>query len=161
MMHVRPALPTDTATIGDLIRELASYEQAPHEAVANDAALASALFGENPHVFCHVVETGGEVEAMALWFLNFSTWLGTSGLYLEDLYVRESARRRGYGQALMQELARICVERGYSRFEWSVLDWNAPSIAFYNSIGAVALDEWTKYRLSGDELISYASDQTD
>lgn len=161
MMLVRPALPTDIATIGELIRELASYELAPHEAVADDAALTSALFGENPHVFCHVVEAGGEVEAMALWFLNFSTWLGTSGLYLEDLYVRESARRRGYGRALMRELARICLERGYSRFEWSVLDWNAPSIAFYSSIGAAAMDDWTKYRLSGDELISYANVETD
>jgi len=157
-MRVRPAQPADVASIGQLIRELASYERALHEAVADDELLESALFGDRPHVFCHVVELNGEVVAMALWFLSFSTWLGTSGLYLEDLYVRESVRGRGYGKALMRELARICLERGYPRFEWSVLDWNTPSIDFYRSIGAVAMDEWTKFRLSGRDLESLAGE---
>src|SRR5487761_2063720 len=151
-MLVRPAVPEDIAAIGELIRELASYERALHEARDDDRQLSSALFGPNPHVFCRVVQVVGEVVAMALWFLNFSTWLGTSGLYLEDLYVRESLRGRGFGTALMRELARICTDRGYSRFEWSVLDWNTPSVDFYRSIGAVALDEWTKFRLSGEQL---------
>ncbi len=93
---------------------------------------------------------------MALWFANFSTWLGTSGLYLEDLYVRASVRGRGYGRALMRELARTCVRRGFSRFEWSVLDWNTPSIDFYLALGAQAQDEWTKYRLSGSALVDLA-----
>ncbi|NNN02018.1 MAG: GNAT family N-acetyltransferase [Acidimicrobiaceae bacterium] len=140
-----------------MIRELATYEHATLEAKADDAALSAALFGEHPHVFCHVGELDGRIEAMALWFLSFSTWLGNSGLYLEDLYVREPVRGHGLGGALMRELARICVEQGYSRFEWSVLDWNAPTIAFYRSIGAVSMDEWTRFRLSEDALVTFAS----
>jgi GNAT superfamily N-acetyltransferase len=97
----------------------------------------------------------GQVVGLALWFLNFSTWLGITGIYLEDLYVRESFRGRGLGTALMRELAGICVERGYRRLQWSVLDWNTPSIEFYQSIGATALDEWTTYRLEGDALHAY------
>jgi GNAT superfamily N-acetyltransferase len=156
-MIVRGARPDDVRAIGELIRELAEYERAPAEAVARDDDLRDALFCDHPHVFCHVVEVEGEVVAIALWFLNFSTWLGTSGLYLEDLYVREALRGRGLGSALMRELARICVERGYTRFEWSVLDWNTPSIEFYRSIGAVAHDEWTKYRLSNEALFAYGA----
>ena len=156
-MNVRVARPDDVAAILALVRELAEYERASHEVITRDGDLARALFGPDAHVHCLVVEVGGEIEAMALWFLNFSTWLGTSGLYLEDLYVRESSRGRGYGMALMRELAKICVARGYSRFEWSVLDWNTPSIDFYLSLGAQAQDEWTKFRLSGEQLVTYAA----
>lgn len=155
-MIVRDARPDDVAAILSLVRELADYERSSHEVVARDEDLERALFGPDAHVHGLVVEVDGEIDAMALWFLNFSTWLGTSGLYLEDLYVRESSRGRGYGTALMRELAKICVARDYSRFEWSVLDWNTPSIDFYLSLGAVAQDEWTKFRLSGELLVTYA-----
>jgi GNAT superfamily N-acetyltransferase len=153
---VREAEPRDINSIGSLIRELAIYERAANEAVATDVQLHEAIFGVNAHVHCHVVECGGEVVGMALWFLNFSTWLGTSGIYLEDLYVRSEFRGRGYGLALMRALAAICVDRGYSRFQWWVLDWNSPSIDFYRSLGAEAMDEWTVFRLSGDALRAFA-----
>ncbi len=156
-MAIRDARPDDVPAILSLVRELAEYEKASHEVIARDEDLARALFGDDAHVHCLVVDVDGQIEAMALWFLNFSTWLGTSGLYLEDLYVRESSRGRGYGMGLMRELARICVARGYSRFEWSVLDWNTPAIDFYRSLGAQAQDEWTKFRLSGPPLVKYAA----
>jgi len=125
-------------------------------AQAREEDLTAALFGEHPHVFCHLAELDGEVIGMALWYVNFSTWTGNSGMYLEDLYVREEHRGQGAGGALMKELARLCVARGYGRFEWSVLDWNTPSIDFYRSLGARPLDEWTTYRLHGDALSAYA-----
>ncbi|HEY5437933.1 MAG TPA: GNAT family N-acetyltransferase [Acidimicrobiales bacterium] len=153
---LRAAEPRDIASIGALIRELALYERAVDEAVATDAQLHDAIFGEDSHVHCHVVEVNGEVVGMALWFLNFSTWLGTPGIYLEDLFVRAEHRGNGYGRQLMRALAGICVERGYSRFQWSVLDWNTPSIDFYRSFGAEALDEWTMFRLSGEALQAFA-----
>jgi len=154
---IREARPDDVAAILSLVRELAEYEKASHEVTARDEDFVRALFGPDAHVHCLVVEVDGQIEAMALWFLNFSTWLGTSGLYLEDLYVRESSRGRGYGMGLMRELANICVTRGYSRFEWSVLDWNTPAIDFYRSLGAQAQEEWTKFRLSGLQLVAYAT----
>jgi len=154
---VRKARPDDVGQLLSLVRELADYERASHEVVARDEDFTRALFGADAHVHGLVIEVDGTIEAMALWFLNFSTWLGTSGLYLEDLYVRESSRGRGYGTTLMRELAKICVARGYSRFEWSVLDWNTPSIDFYLALGAVAQDEWTKFRLSGEPLATYAA----
>jgi GNAT superfamily N-acetyltransferase len=153
---VREAEPRDITSIGSLIRELALYERAADEAVATDAQLHEALFGDRAHVHCHVVEFNDEIVGMALWFLNFSTWLGTSGIYLEDLFVRTEHRGNGYGRQLMRALAGICVERGYSRFQWSVLDWNTPSINFYQSFGAEGLDEWTVFRLSGDALWAFA-----
>lgn len=156
-MITRFATPGDVPAIGGLIRELALYERAPAEAIAGDDDIRRALFCEAPHVFCHVVELEGDVVALALWFLTFSTWLGTSGLYLEDLFVKEQFRGRGIGSALMRTLARLCVERRYSRFQWSVLDWNTPSIDFYRSLGAEAMDEWTTFRLSGDALHIYGS----
>jgi GNAT superfamily N-acetyltransferase len=152
---IRQATIDDVAAIRDLIRELADYEHAAHEAVASDDDLAAALFGEDPVLYCHLAEVDGQVVGLAFWFLNFSTWLGVTGIYLEDLYVRETFRGRGLGAALMKELAGICVERGYRRLQWSVLDWNTPSIEFYESIGATALDEWTTYRLEGDALDGY------
>ena len=156
-MTIRPATVDDVGAIVRLIRELAAYERAAHEAVAREADLAGALFGDVPLVYCHLAEEDGEIVGLALWFLNFSTWLGSPGIYLEDLFVRESFRGRGFGTALMKELAGICVQRGYRRFQWSVLDWNTPSIEFYESIGATALDEWTTYRLEGDALEAYGA----
>ena len=155
-MQIRLARPEDVPTISQLVRDLASYERAASEATATDAQLDAALFGGDPHVFCHVCELNGVVVGFALWFRSYSTWTGASGLYLEDLYVRPDVRGRGAGLALMRVLARRCVDEGLARFEWSVLDWNEPSIAFYHRIGAHALDEWTRYRLSNDALSSFA-----
>lgn len=153
---IRHAQPTDAPAIYRLIHELAEYERAPHEVVATQDDIERTLFGESPTAFCHVAEFNGEVVGIAIWFLNYSTWLGQPGIYLEDLYVKPENRGQGLGVALMKELAKICVERGYQRFQWWVLDWNEPSINFYRSIGAVAMDEWTVYRLSGDALERFA-----
>lgn len=137
-----------------MIRELAEYEKALHEARATQEQLHEALFGDRPAAYAHIAEDDatGEPVGFALWFLNFSTWRGVHGIYLEDLYVRPSARGGGHGKALLRELARICVERGYERLEWAVLNWNAPSIAFYESLGAKPQDEWTVYRLTDGAL---------
>jgi GNAT superfamily N-acetyltransferase len=110
------------------------------------------LFGDHPAVFAHVAEHEGAVAGFALWFVNYSTWTGRHGIYLEDLYVSPELRGHGYGRALLAELARICVERGYGRLDWSVLDWNEPAIGFYESLGAVAMDEWTVHRMTGPAL---------
>ncbi|SEF82925.1 Acetyltransferase (GNAT) family protein [Thermomonospora echinospora] len=139
-------------TILRLIRELADYEKALHEVRATEEDLRASLFGPEPRVFAHVAEQDGEVVGFALWFLTFSTWMGTHGIYLEDLYVRPEARGGGHGRALLTELARIAVERGYRRVEWSVLDWNEPAIGFYKALGATPQDEWTVYRLTGQAL---------
>lgn len=136
-----------------MVRELAEYEKAVDEARATEEQLREALFGERPAAFAHVAEdAGGVVVGFALWFLNFSTWRGVHGIYLEDLYVRPEARGGGHGKALLAELARICVVRGYERLEWAVLDWNRPSIDFYEALGARAQDEWTVYRLTDGAL---------
>ncbi|WP_406202986.1 GNAT family N-acetyltransferase [Kitasatospora sp. NBC_01560] len=151
---IRTAAVTDVPVVHAMIRELAEYEKAPHEAVATEEQLRDALFGANPALFGLIAEddTTGEPVGFAVWFLNFSTWRGTHGVYLEDLYVRPEARGGGHGKALLLELARIAVERGYSRMEWSVLDWNEPSINFYKSLGAVPMDGWSVYRLAGEAL---------
>ncbi|WP_406861730.1 GNAT family N-acetyltransferase [Streptomyces sp. HUAS MG47] len=150
---IRTATPADVPVIHAMVRELAEYEKALDEARATEAQLHEALFGERPAAFAHIAETAeGEVAGFCLWFLNFSTWRGVHGIYLEDLYVRPEHRGGGYGKALLTQLARICVERGYERLEWSVLDWNAPSIAFYESLGARPQDEWTVYRLTDGAL---------
>ncbi|MCN9244007.1 GNAT family N-acetyltransferase [Streptomyces sp. RY43-2] len=150
---IRTATPADVPLIHTMIRELAEYEKASHEARATREQLHEALFGERPAAYAHVVEDGtGEVVGFALWFLNFSTWRGVHGIYLEDLYVRPQARGAGYGKALLTELARLCVARGYERLEWSVLDWNTPAIGFYKSLGARPQDEWTVYRLTDEAL---------
>jgi GNAT superfamily N-acetyltransferase len=154
---LRRAQPGDEAGILACIQALADYEREPDAVQNTPEALAAALFGESPSVFAHVVEKGGEIVAIAIWFLNYSTWNGTNGIYLEDLFVNEAERRNGYGRALLQRLASIAVARGYGRFEWSVLDWNAPSIAFYRSIGAIGMDEWTVQRVTGDARLTLAA----
>lgn len=153
-MSIREATPEDVPDILAMIHALADYEKAPQEVVATPGLLRDALFGDNPSVFALMAQDddSGESVGFALWFRNFSTWLGRHGVYLEDLYVRPTHRGQGYGKALLQALARIAVERGYGRFEWWVLDWNTPALDFYRSIGAVPMDEWTVQRVTGDAL---------
>ncbi len=156
---IRPARPGDVADIHRLLRELADYERSLAEVTATEADLAAALFGSTPAIFAHVAEHDGAVAGFALWFVNYSTWLGRHGIYLEDLYVTPAVRGRGYGRALLAELAGICVERGYGRLEWWVLDWNSPAIGFYTALGATAMDEWTVHRLTGPALRALAGGQ--
>ena len=151
-MLIREASPADVPAIMQLIHDLAEYEKAPQEVETNEVEIASALFADQPKVFAHVIDLDGEVVGMAIWFLNFSTWQGKHGIYLEDLYVKPEYRGRGYGLAMLKHLAALCVERGYGRFQWWVLDWNTPAIEFYKSQGAIAMDKWTVYRVSGDAL---------
>jgi GNAT superfamily N-acetyltransferase len=148
---VRPATPDDVTLILALIRELAEFERALQEVHATEESLRATLFADRPAAFAHIAEYDGQAAGFALWFLNYSTWLGGHGLYLEDLYVREPFRGKGIGIALLAELAGICVERGYPRLEWWVLDWN-PARDFYESIGAAAMTEWVPYRLTGEAL---------
>ena len=148
---IRPASPEDVPAILAMIAELADYERAPHEAVATEAQLRSALFGPAPAVYAHVAVDNDEPVGFALWFLNYSTWTGTSGIHLEDLYVRPRARGTGAGGALLAALADICVRRGYQRLEWVMLDWN-PAAEFYAAIGATVTADWLPYRLAGDAL---------
>ncbi|MDN3296214.1 GNAT family N-acetyltransferase [Streptomyces ficellus] len=155
---IRTAVVDDVPVLHAMIRELAEYEKALDEVRASEEQLREALFGERPAAFAHIAETDeGEAVGFALWFLNFSTWRGVHGIYLEDLYVRPGKRGGGYGKALLRELARICVARGYERLEWSVLDWNAPSIDFYRSLGARPQEEWTVYRLTDEALVALGS----
>ncbi|MEV5149419.1 GNAT family N-acetyltransferase [Streptomyces sp. NPDC052727] len=156
---IRTATPDDVPVIHTLIRELAEYEKAPEEARASEAQLREALFGERPAAFAHMAvdEASGDPVGFALWFLNFSTWRGVHGIHLEDLFVRPEARGGGHGRALLAELARICVERGYERLEWSVLNWNQPAIGFYEALGARPQDEWTVYRLTDEALTALGS----
>lgn len=163
---IRAARVEDVPGIHALIRELAEYERAPREMVATEGDLAAALFGDEPAVFALVAEHAGAgagitMAGFALWFRNYSTWTGTHGVYLEDLYVRPELRGHGYGGALLAELAAIAVERGYARFEWSVLDWNEPAIGFYRSIGARPMDGWTVQRIDGDALAALAKRRSD
>ncbi|MEV5171733.1 GNAT family N-acetyltransferase [Streptomyces flaveolus] len=156
---IRTATPDDVPVIHTMVRELAEYEKAPEEARAGEDQLREALFGERPAAFAHMAvdEASGEPVGFALWFLNFSTWRGVHGIYLEDLYVRPEARGGGHGRALLAELARICGERGYERLEWSVLNWNRPAIGFYEALGARPQDEWTVYRLTDEALTALGS----
>jgi GNAT superfamily N-acetyltransferase len=144
----------DVPTILRFVRELAEYEGQPDKVRATEEDLRRDLFETaEPRIFAHLAEDGeGRPVGFALWFLNYSTWEGRHGIYLEDLYVTPAARGGGYGRALLVELARIAVERGYGRFEWSVLDWNEPAIGFYKSLGAAPMDEWTVHRLDGVAL---------
>jgi len=153
---IRPARAGDIPAIHQLIRDQAEYERSLGEVTATEQDLAAALFAEPPALFGHVAEEDGRVVGFALWFLNYSTWGGRHGIYLEDLYVVPESRGHGHGKALLAELARICVERGYGRLEWWVLDWNAPARRFYESLGAVAMDEWTVHRLTGPALHALA-----
>lgn len=157
---IRPATAADVPAIHQLIIELAIYEREPDSVVASVEDIKETLFGADPVAYCHVAEIDGQIVGIAIWFLNYSTWLGKAGLYLEDLFVKPEFRKRGIGLELMKVLAKICIERGYERFQWWVLDWNEPSIDFYKSIGAEAMDEWTVYRLSGSALKSFAASST-
>ena len=149
---IRNAVKEDAPRILQLIKDLAEYEKAPLEAKATLEQINESLFSDDPHAFCHVVEVDGTVVGISIWFLNYSTWLGKPGIYLEDLYIDPAYRGKGFGLALLKELAKICIERDYERLQWWVLDWNEPSIEFYKSLGAEAMDEWTVYRVSGDAL---------
>lgn len=179
MISVREATPEDVAQMHQMINELAEYEKAPEEVIATEHDLMKALFGRDfssaeydqhdsiassgvantphghPALYAFVIEDpedADQLAGMAIWFLNYSTWQGKHGIYLEDLFVKPEFRGHGYGKALLQHLAKTCEDRGYGRFQWWVLDWNSPAIEFYKSLGAVAMDEWTVYRVSGQAL---------
>ncbi|MFN8126858.1 MAG: GNAT family N-acetyltransferase [Candidatus Nanopelagicales bacterium] len=160
--QIRDARPSDVPEIVAMIRELAEYEREPDAAEATEEQIHDALFGGtttpsgHPAAHCLVVDDDGALAGIALWFLNFSTWRGTHGVYLEDLFVRPAYRGSGLGRGLLVALARICVERGYGRLEWWVLNWNQPAIDFYRAQGAVAMDEWTVFRVTGDTLVDLA-----
>jgi GNAT superfamily N-acetyltransferase len=151
-VSVRPARPEDVPTLVDLVVELAVFERARSEVELTNEKLDAALFDGDPQVYCDVAELDGVIVGSAIWFVTYSTWTGTHNLYLEDIYVRPSVRRSGVASQLMRVLARRAVERGYRRFEWSVLDWNVGAIGFYEEIGAQAMPEWVRYRLSGAAL---------
>jgi GNAT superfamily N-acetyltransferase len=153
---IRRARPDDIGVVFALIKELAAYEKLAHEVAAGEADIAEALFCEHPVLFCDIAEWNGEAAGFAVWFVNFSTFAGRAGIYLEDLFVRPAFRRNGLGQALLGHLARICVERGWARLQWSVLDWNAPSITFYKSLGAELMDDWTLCKVTGPALAQLA-----
>jgi GNAT superfamily N-acetyltransferase len=156
-LTVRTARPGEAALIHGFILELADYEKLRHEAVATVSDIDAALFGPGPRVFCDIAEADGAPIGFALWFYNFSTFVGRCGIYLEDLYVRPEARGRGADKALLATLARRCVEERLGRLDWAVLDWNAHSIGFYDGLGALALDDWTIRRLTGEALARLAA----
>ena len=185
MISVREATPEDVAQMHQMINELAEYEKAPEEVIATELDLMKALFGRDfsspefdqhdsistsgsantphgqPALFAFVVEDPADPDhlaGMAIWFLNYSTWDGTHGVYLEVLYVRPQFRGQGMGKALMKRLAQVCIDNDYSRFQWWVLNWNQPAIEVYRAMGAKAMDEWTVYRVSGQELKDLASE---
>lgn len=155
---IRPALESDVAPLLALIEELAEYERARSEVEIDEAMLSDALFGPEPSLYARIA-TGddGEIIGMALYFRTFSTWTGRPGIYLEDLYVRPEHRGTGVGKELLVTLAKLAMKQGCRRLEWAVLDWNESAIAFYRSIGAVAMDEWTRYRLAGTALQEFAA----
>jgi GNAT superfamily N-acetyltransferase len=164
---IRPATEADVPVIYQLIRHLAEYERSLPEVTGTERQLHEALFAPRPFatqpfaaqpaIFAHVAEHEGQVVGFALWFLSFSTWQCQHGIYLEDLYVRPELRGHGYGRQLLAELAALCVERGYGRLDWAVLDWNEPSIGFYRSLGAVSVDDWMRFRLTGQPLANLAA----
>ena len=158
-MRIRRANKADVTTVLALIQELAEYEKAPSEVVAKESDLNSTLFVDDPRVFCDLVEVEDEIVGMAIWFLNYSTWQGKHGIYLEDLFIKPEHRGHGYGKALLQHLAAVCDQKDYGRLQWWVLDWNSPAIEFYRSIGAKAMDEWTVFRLSGQALSNLATEK--
>ncbi len=149
---VRRAVPADVPVLLQLVHELAEYEREPDAVEATEPMLQDALFGPDAVASCHVAVLDDEVVGFALWYVTFSTWKGLPGLWLEDLFVRPAARGSGFGKQLLQALAAVCVERGYPRFEWWVLDWNEPARGFYRSLGAVPQDEWTTFRVDGAAL---------
>ena len=153
---IRTATPDDVPVLLQLVRELAVYEREPDAVETTEPMLHAALFGFSPVASCHVAEQDGQVVGFALWYVTFSTWKGVPGLWLEDLFVRPAARGTGLGRALLEALAGVCVERGYARFEWWVLDWNEPAIGFYRALGAVPQDDWTTMRVDGEALRALA-----
>jgi len=155
-LEIRFATAADAATILGFIKDLAEYEKLSHEVVADEDALRLTLFGVRPAAEVLIAEVGGAPVGFALFFQSYSTFLAKPGLYLEDLFVRPAARGGGVGSALLSALARIAMQRHYGRFEWSVLDWNAPAIRLYQSLGAVAMNEWTVNRLTGAPLAALA-----
>ncbi len=152
MLTIRPAAAADASLILTFVRELAEYEQLLHEVQASEADIARDLFGDAPKVFCDIAEWDGEPVGFALWFYTYSTFQGRHGIWLEDLYVRPAMRGKGLGKALLTHLARRCAAEKLGRFEWWVLNWNEPSIAFYKSQGGVMQEEWTKVRIEGEAL---------
>ena len=156
-LRIRAAQRADVPVILRFVRELAIYEKALDEVVATEATVEQSLFDEGARAFAFICEDAGEPIGFAVCFYSYSTWLARNGLYLEDLYVTPEARGRGAGKALLQYLARLAVEEGCGRFEWSVLDWNTPAIDFYESVGARAQSEWTTYRLAGEALQRFAN----
>ncbi len=155
-MTIRRATPEDATTITEMIHTLAEFEDAADQCTVTEKQIAAALFGDTPTVFGHVAEVDGEIAAMALWFPNFSTWDGVAGIYLEDLFVRPRFRRRGLARALLATLAAECLDNGYTRLSWAVLNWNADAIALYDGVGGEPQREWTTYRLSGPRLAELA-----
>jgi GNAT superfamily N-acetyltransferase len=154
--NIRRAIPEDAAEITDMIHALAEFERAANECTVTETQVSTALFGNSPTVHGHVAEVDGEVAAMALWFVNFSTWDGVAGIYLEDLFVRPRFRRRGLARALLAALAAECIDNRYTRLSWAVLNWNSDAVALYDGIGAEPQSEWTTYRLSGPRLAELA-----
>ncbi|WP_111512431.1 GNAT family N-acetyltransferase [Mycobacterium kyogaense] len=156
--EIRPVRPGDEAELTAMIHELAAFERASAECTVTEAQLRDALFGENPVVYGLLVEVDGQAAGGALWFRNFSTWDGVAGVYLEDLFVRPAYRRRGLARRLLAALARECVDNGYTRLTWAVLDWNTNAIALYDAVGGRPQTEWITYRVSGPELSALASE---
>jgi GNAT superfamily N-acetyltransferase len=154
--QIRRAAPGDVADITAMIHELAEFEHAAGDCTVTEKQITTALFGDSPTVYGHVTESDGQIAAMALWFLSFSTWDGVAGVYLEDLYVRPRFRRRGLARGLLGALAAECVRNGYSRLSWAVLNWNTDAIALYDAVGGQPQNEWTTYRVSGPELAALA-----
>ena len=156
-LNIRPARPGEAGLVLAFVRELAEYEKLTHTVVATEAVLDAVLFAEQPRVFCEFAEWNGEAVGFAVWLFDYSTFTGRHGIYLEDLFVRPAHRGKGIGKALMIHLARQAVARGANNFQWSVLNWNTPSIDFYKSLGAAPLDGWTIYRVGGDALARLAA----
>jgi GNAT superfamily N-acetyltransferase len=157
-MKIRRAQPGDEAALTAMIHELAEFERAAEECTVTEDHLRTALFGDPPTVYGHIAEVDGEAAAGALWFRNFSTWDGVAGIYLEDLYVRPRFRRRGLARAMLSALARECVEAGYTRLSWAVLNWNVNAIALYDAVGGQPQTQWTTYRVSGSALSDLADE---
>jgi diamine N-acetyltransferase len=156
-LEIREARAEEVGLVYDFIRKLADYEKLLHEVAASEDDIREALFGATPRCQCDLAFWQGEAAGFALWFYNFSTFAGKAGIYLEDLYVEPHLRGQGIGKALLKHLARRCVAEGLPRLQWSVLNWNAPSIAVYEAMGAKPVDDWTVYRLTGPELARLAS----
>lgn len=159
-VHIRRVRPGDEAQITAMVHELAAFERAADECTVTETQMQTALFGPTPTVYGHLVEVDRQPAAVALWFLNFSTWDGVAGIYLEDLFVRPDFRRRGLARKLLSTLAAECATHGYSRLQWAVLNWNVNAIALYDAVGGKPQTEWTTYRVSGPELTALAAEHS-